>query len=186
MRSFEAKYNVSCNMSDGMLEHYAAMEDDRVIAKLVEKLQPCEGANVELERLFGRYHLAVVSSSALRRVRASLNKAGQTGFFAPDDVFSAADSLPVPISKPDPAVYLHALKTMGKTASECIAVEDSRSGATSANRAGIATIGYTGACGNAKEAEALRVVLEGAGCKLIMSSWTEFSGLLHKMETGSV
>lgn len=186
MRSLEAKYNITCNISDTMLEKYAGMEDDRVISKLLQKLQPCEGANAELERLVGNYHLAVVSSSALLRVRASLDKAGQAGFFAPDDVFSAADSLPVPISKPDPAVYLHALKAMGRTAGECIAVEDSRSGATSANRAGITTIGYTGACGDPAEAEKLGEVLQKAGCQLIMSHWAEFPELLTKIENGSV
>lgn len=186
MRSLEAKYNVSCNMSDAELEHYAGMEDDRVISKLVQKLQPCSGANAELERLVGRYRLAVVSSSALRRVRASLDKAGQADFFTPSDVFSAADSLPVSTSKPDPAVYLHALEVMGRTAGECVAVEDSRSGATSANRAGILTVGYTGACEDPDEAEALCAVLEKAGCKLIMSSWAEFPGLLQRIESGSV
>ncbi|GKT63337.1 HAD superfamily hydrolase [Colletotrichum tofieldiae] len=186
MRSLEANYNVSCNISDTELEHYAGMEDDRVISKLVQKLQPCEGANAELERLVGLYRLAVVSSSALRRVRASLEKAGQAGFFDPSDVFSAADSLPVPTSKPDPAVYLHALKVLGKTADECVAVEDSRSGATSANQAGIVTIGYTGACDDPEEAKALRVVLEKAGCKLIMARWDEFPELLWKIESGLV
>lgn len=159
------------------------MEDDRVISKLMQKLEPCEGANAELERLQGHYRLAVVSSSALRRVRASLEKAGQADFFDPNDIFSAADSLTVPTSKPDPAVYIHALTTMDKSASECVAVEDSRSGATSAKRAGIITVGYTGACETPKEAEALRGVLENAGCKFVMSSWDEFPDILYKIET---
>ncbi|KAF5626202.1 HAD superfamily hydrolase [Fusarium sp. NRRL 52700] len=182
IRAIEAKFNVSCNISDEELQHYASMEDDRVISKLMQKLEPCEGANAELERLKGHYRLAVVSSSALRRVRASLDKAGQADFFDPKDVFSAADSLAVPTSKPDPAVYLHALKTMGKSARECVAVEDSRSGATSAKRAGILTVGYTGACETLEEAETLRVVLENAGCKFVMSSWNEFPDVLCKIE----
>ncbi|KAF4976130.1 hypothetical protein FZEAL_7149 [Fusarium zealandicum] len=186
MRSLEEKYKVSCSISDKELEHYADMEDDRVISKLVQKLQPCEGANSQLERLHGRYRLAVVSSSALRRVRASLDKAQQAGFFSPSDVFSAADSLPLPTSKPDPAVYLHALGAMDKTAGECVAVEDSRSGATSANRAGIVTVGYTGACKDSGEAEMLRAVLVQAGCKLVMSSWAEFPGILQSIESGLV
>ncbi|KAI3546379.1 hypothetical protein CSPX01_04458 [Colletotrichum filicis] len=185
MRSLEVKYGVSANLSDSELGHHALMEDDRVISKLVEKLQPCEGANAELERLAaaGNHRLAVVSSSALRRVRVSLEKTEQAKFFHSDDVFSAADSLSVPASKPDPAVYIHALKVMGKDSGECIAVEDSRSGATSANRAGIITIGYTGACENVDEAEALRGVLEKAGCKLIMSNWAEFPNLLYRIES---
>ncbi|KAF5540847.1 HAD superfamily hydrolase [Fusarium mexicanum] len=183
IRAIEAKFNVSCNISDKELEYYATMEDDRVISKLMQKLEPCEGANAELERLKGHYRLAVVSSSALRRVRASLDKVGQADLFDPSDVFSAADSLPVPTSKPDPAVYLHALKAMDKSANECVAVEDSRSGATSATCAGIITVGYTGACETLKEAEVLRVVLENAGCKFVMSSWDEFQDILYKIET---
>ncbi|KAF5981414.1 HAD superfamily hydrolase [Fusarium bulbicola] len=183
IRAIEAKFNVSCNISDKELEHYATMEDDRVTSKLMQKLEPCEGANAKLEPLKGHYRLAVVSSSALRRVRASLDKVGQADLFDPNDVFSAADSLPVPTSKPDPAVYLHALKAMDKSANECVAVEDSRSGATSATCAGIITVGYTGACETLKEAEVLRVVLENAGCKFVMSSWDEFQHVLYKIET---
>ncbi|KAL5609659.1 hypothetical protein FOVSG1_004340 [Fusarium oxysporum f. sp. vasinfectum] len=156
--------------------------DDRVISKLMQNLELCDGANAELERLKGHYRLAVVSSSALRRVRVSLDKAGQANFFDPSDVFSAADSLPVPTSKPDPTVNLRVLKVMGKSASECVAVEDSRSGATSAQRAGIITVGYTGACETPEEADALRIVLGNAGCHFVMSSWDEFPDVLRKIK----
>ncbi|KAG7418348.1 hypothetical protein Forpe1208_v004351 [Fusarium oxysporum f. sp. rapae] len=44
IRAIESKFNVSCNISDKKLEHYASMEDDRVIS-LMQKLEPCEGAN---------------------------------------------------------------------------------------------------------------------------------------------
>ncbi|RYP86597.1 hypothetical protein DL769_000665 [Monosporascus sp. CRB-8-3] len=190
MRAIEEKYKVSCNLSEAGLERYAGMEDDRVIAKLMQKLQPCVGVNAELERLAGlenkRYHPAVVSSSALRRVQASLDKVGQAGFFAKGDVFSAADSLPVPTSKPDPAVYLHALEKLGKTAGECLAIEDSRSGATSAGRAGILTLGYVGAYEDAEERVRMSKVLTEAGCKLIMSHWAEFKECLEKIERGDV
>ncbi|KAM0081074.1 hypothetical protein ACKRZS_006774 [Fusarium odoratissimum] len=181
--AIEAKFNVSCNISDKELEHYVSMEDDRVISKLMQNLELCDGANAELERLKGHYRLAVVSSSALRHVRACFDKAGQANFFDPSDVFSAADSLPVPTSKPDPAVNLHVLKVMGKGASECVAVEDSRSGATSAQRAGIITVGYTGACETPEEADALCIVLGNAGCHFVMSSWDEFPDILRKIKT---
>ncbi|TDZ47168.1 6-phosphogluconate phosphatase [Colletotrichum trifolii] len=191
MRSLEARYDVSCAISDAQLDRYASTEDDRVISKLAQKkLQPCAGANAELARLAARGRhttLAVVSSSALRRVRASLAAAGQASFFDPRHVFSAADSLlpsePVS-SKPDPAVYLHALDALAKTAGECVAVEDSPSGATAATRAGILTVGYVGACDEPEDAEALRVALEEAGCRLVMGHWAEFAGLLRRIEDG--
>lgn len=155
----------------------------------MQKLQPCAGANAELERLVSakeRYRLAVVSSSALRRVQASLEKTDQAGFFDKNDVFSAADSLPVPTSKPDPAVYLHALEQLGKAATEALAVEDSRSGATAACRAGIVTLGYTGAYEKREERERMRRVLKEAGCISVMDNWADFEQCLERIERGDV
>ena len=44
------------------------------------------------------------------------------------------------IGKPDPAVYLAALRSMGVEAREAIALEDSPRGAEAAKRAGIFTV----------------------------------------------
>ncbi|TVY55862.1 Phosphoglycolate phosphatase, partial [Lachnellula suecica] len=143
MVSLKAKYKY--DMSDEELETYVSKEEDEVIKKLHESLQPCVGVDDVLAKLEkeGTYKMAVVSSSALRRVKASIEIVGQHKYFG-DDVFSAASSLPKPTSKPDPAVYLHAMKVLGKTAPECVAVEDSKSGATAAYRAKITTVGYVG------------------------------------------
>ena len=113
MVSLKAKYKYE--MGDAELETYVTREEDAVIAKLKEKLQPCVGADAELEKLAkqGKYHLAVVSSSALRRVQASIEKVGQDKYFAREHVFSAATSLEKPTSKPDPAIFIHALKVLG-------------------------------------------------------------------------
>jgi HAD superfamily hydrolase (TIGR01509 family) len=185
MVSLKAKYKY--DMDDAELESYVTREEDQVISKLKEKLKPCEGVDAELEKLAkeGKYKLAVVSSSALRRVRASIEKVGQDKYFPYDWVFSAATSLPKPTSKPDPAIYLHAMKTLGKKAEECVAVEDSKSGATAAFRAGIKTIGYTGSY-EVEEREKMRKVLVDAGCVVMMSEWSEFEGALKKIESGEV
>ena len=152
MVSLKAKYKYE--MGDEELEKYVSSEEDKVIARLKADLKPCVGADRELEKLAkqGKFKLAVVSSSALRRVVASIEKVGQDKYFA-KDVFSAATSLPKPTSKPDPAIYLHAMEVLGKDASECVAVEDSKSGATAAFRAKIKTIGYTGSYEPEKEEE---------------------------------
>jgi beta-phosphoglucomutase-like phosphatase (HAD superfamily) len=144
-------------------------------------------AILRLEKLAksNKFQLAVVSSSALRRVRASIEKVGQDKYFNPDHVFSAATSLPQPTSKPNPAIYLHAMKVLGKTAEECVAIEDSKSGATAAFRANIKTIGYTGSYEPEKEAE-MRKVLQDAGCVVIMNHWSEFEGALEKVVNGEV
>jgi len=109
-------------------------------------------------------------------------KVGHDKYFA-DDIFSAATSLPTPTSKPDPAIYIHAMKVLSVTAEECVAVEDSKSGATAAFRANIKTIGYTGAY-EKHEVEKMRKVLTDAGCVVVMNDWTEFEACLKGIEEG--
>jgi len=199
MVSLKAKYKY--DMEDSELEKYVSKEEDQVIKKLKEALKPCVGVDPVLEKLAkeGKYYLSVVSSSALRRVRASIEKVGQDKFFKHEgeylyskcmgsvltnihaDVFSAATSLPKPTSKPDPAIYIYAMEKLGKKPEECVAVEDSKSGATAAFRANIKTIGYTGSYEPEKEAE-ITEILKKAGCQVIMKDWSEFEDALAKIE----
>ncbi|TVY13477.1 6-phosphogluconate phosphatase [Lachnellula arida] len=185
MVSLKAKYKY--DMGDAELQEYVSREEDRVIAKLRAALQPCEGVDDILATLHAerKYTLSVVSSSALRRVQASIEKVGQDKYFDSQSVFSAATSLETPTSKPDPAVYLHAMKVLGKGAAECVAVEDSRSGATAAFRAGITTVGYVGSY-SVEEREKMRKVLQDAGCGVVMEHWGEFWGVLEGIEKGEV
>jgi len=113
-----------------------------------------------------------------------VEKVGQDHYFG-DHVFSAASSLEKPTSKPDPAIYIHAMKVIGRKPEECVAVEDSKSGATAAVRAGIKTIGYVGSYEKEKEEE-MTAVLEKAGCVVVMRDWTEFESALAKIESGEV
>ena len=169
-------------------ERYVKREEDQVIATLRQKAEPCEGADAELEALAreGAYGLAVVSSSALRRVKASLEKVGQDKFFAPDHIFSAATSLPRPTSKPDPAIYLHAMQVLGAAPTECVAVEDSKSGTLSAVRAGIPTIGYVGSYHGAAKQDEMRKLLLETGARNVMTDWNEFRSKLAEIEAGGV
>jgi HAD superfamily hydrolase (TIGR01509 family) len=168
------------------LESYVTREEDAVIAKLKESLVPCPGVDEQLEALAAskKYHLAVVSSSALRRVKASVDKVGQDKYFG-KDIFSAATSLEKPTSKPDPAVYLHALKVLGKKAEESVAIEDSKSGTLSGTRAGIKVVGYVGPYAEDKQPE-MEKVLRDAGAVIIMKHWSEFPAALAKIEAGEV
>lgn len=185
MVSLKAKYKYE--MADDELNGYVLKEEDKVIAKLKAELRPCVNVDEELKKLEAhrRYHLAVVSSSALRRVQASVEKVGHDKYFEDAHVFSAATSLPKPTSKPDPAVYLHAMDFLGKKAEECVAVEDSKSGATAAFRAHIKTIGYVGSYEPEKQAE-MRQVLKDAGCVVVMDDWKEFESCMEKIEAGEV
>jgi len=168
-------------------ETYVKAEEDQVIATLEQKAQPCVGCNEALEQFAAqnKYGMAVVSSSALRRVQASLKKVGQEKFFPADHVFSAATSLPKPTSKPDPAIYLHACKVLGKEPGECVAIEDSKSGTMSAFRAQIPVVGYVGSYEGAEKQEEMKKVLTEAGALVIMDHWSQFGDCLAKIEAGS-
>ncbi|KAJ3794682.1 HAD-superfamily hydrolase [Lentinula aff. detonsa] len=164
------------------LEKYVAMEEEKVIEKLREKLVPCVGANDVLEKLAesGKYQFAVVSSSAHRRVMASLEKADQATYFPSDRVFSAATSLPKPTSKPDPAIYLFACEKLGAPPATCVAVEDSKSGATSAVRAGIPLIAYVGSYETPEKRDEMAKALKDIGAGAIMYEWIEFENCLEQ------
>lgn len=185
MVSLKAKYKYE--MSEEELETYVSKEEDQVISKLKAELRPCVGVDAELEKLAKakNYQMAVVSSSALRRVQASIDKVAQDKFFLKEHVFSAATSLPKPTSKPDPAIYIHAMKVLGKTPEECVAIEDSKSGATAAYRANIKTVGYVGSYEKEKEKEMTKV-LEDAGCVVVMTEWTQFQDCLDKIAAGEI
>ncbi len=158
------------SFGDGELDRLVLEEQNRVIEVLSAQMEPTDGVNEHLQEVQGKFGLAVVSSSALRRLRACLKAAGQEAFFPADHVFSAADSLPVPTSKPDPAIYLHALKTLGADASETVAIEDSRSGVLAAVRAGITVVGYVGSYPEEERAEASQTLIE-AGASFVISNW---------------
>ena len=167
------------------MEKYVSMEEDRVIAKLEKDAKPCVGCSEELDKLYKdkKYGLAVVSSSALRRVQASIDKVDQSKYFPKDHIFSAATSLPVPTTKPDPAIYLFACKTIGKEPGECVAVEDSKSGTLSAVRAGIPVIGYVGSYSGSEKQKEMTETLKGLGVGIVMQNWDEFPECLKAIES---
>ncbi|KAK4452278.1 putative phosphatase [Podospora aff. communis PSN243] len=184
MVSLQKRYGFT--MTDDELESYVRREEDVVIAKIKEKLVPCDNVTEVLEKLAkdGQYRLAVVSSSALRRVKASIEKVGQDKYFG-EHVYSAATSLEKPTSKPDPAIYLHAMKKMGVKAEECVAVEDSKSGTLSGTRAGIKVIGYVGPYPEDERAVMEKTLTE-AGAKVIMKDWKEFWDVLEELKRESL
>ncbi|KAJ7760938.1 putative HAD superfamily hydrolase [Mycena metata] len=181
MSSLQEKYSLT--LPPATFDSYVTREEDQVIGKIREALVPCVGADAELARLAasGRFEMAVVSSSAGRRVEASVDKVGMDKYFPRNRIFSAATSLDKPTSKPDPAIYLHACKVMGKQPSECVAVEDSKNGTLSAVRAGIRTIGYVGSA-EPEQQDELKGVLKEAGADPIMVDWAEFSACLETVE----
>lgn len=183
--SLQEKFNFA--LPQDQLEFYVKEEENEVIKNLEAKAQPCVNAMPVLEKLYAekKYGLAVVSSSALRRVVASVKKVGQDKFFPPNHIFSAATSLERPTTKPDPAIYIHSMKVIGVKPEECVAVEDSKSGALAAIRANIPTIAYVGSYEGEKKQKEIADLLTGLGAKVVMWDWKEFGGLLQKIEQGA-
>ena len=181
LKSLQTRYGFPLTADE--VEKYVLSEEDVVIAKLRESLLPCVGVVPQLDALSkaGAHLLAVVSSSALRRVKVSLEVVGFDKYFAADHVYSAATSLPTPTSKPDPAVYIHAMKELGVQPSQSVAVEDSRSGTLSATRAKIPVIGYVGPYPEDRKASIERE-LRDAGAVVIMQHWDEFPAKLAEIE----
>jgi beta-phosphoglucomutase-like phosphatase (HAD superfamily) len=123
------------------LEFWVTEEREAVTAHLGNVLRPDPavlGPMFDLHRKFG---LAAVSSSALVRLAACFSATGLDHSIPAEVRFSAEDSLPVPTSKPDPAIYRLALERLKVSRDKAVAIEDSVPGVASAVAAGIATIG---------------------------------------------
>jgi HAD superfamily hydrolase (TIGR01509 family) len=168
------------------LERWVDVERHAVTAHLGKVLRPDPRVVEPLRRLAaGGRALAVVSSSAMPRIEACLRATDLDGLFPPENRFSAECSLPAPASKPDPAVYLHAMRRLGVTPQRAPAVEDSVPGALAAVDAGCRTIGNVMFVPPAERAERA-AALESAGAVAVVSSWEELELLLESFEPARV
>lgn len=185
LKGLQKKHNFT--MTDADLESFVGQELDAVTTKLSQKAVECPGVTKELEKLKEQgYPMSVVSTSAKSRVVASIEKAGIAHFFPPEHVYSAATSLNPPSSKPDPAIYNYACEQLGVKNSEAVTVEDSKSGATAAMRAGIPCIAYVGIYGIEEGKEKMdqmaKLLTEETKCIAVMYDWSEFQDCLKKVE----
>lgn len=177
-------------MGDDEMEAYVGRELDAVTTKLSQKAKECPGVTEQLEWIKKEgYPMSVVSTSAKSRVVASLEKCNLDRFFPNEHVYSAASSLQPPSSKPDPKIYNYACEQLGVKNADCITVEDSKSGATAAMRAGIPCIAYVGIYeiedGKEKQEEMAKVLTEQTKCFAVMRDWKEFPDILKKYESSS-
>ncbi|KAF1838120.1 HAD-like protein [Decorospora gaudefroyi] len=185
LKGLQKKHNFE--MPEDELESFVEQELGAVTRKLSEKAVECPGVTEQLNWLKGQgYPMSVVSTSAKSRVVASIEKANIAHFFPPEHVYSAATSLDPPSSKPDPKIYLYAAEQLGVKPSEAITVEDSKSGATAAMRAGIPCIGYVGIYGIEEGKEKMdqmaKLLAEETKCMSIMYDWKDFQECLKKVE----
>ena len=97
MAALQAKHNFSLTAEE--IEAYVARELGVIIENLEKGAEPCEGSMQMLEKFHagemkGKYDTAIVSSSALSRVEASIRVTGQDKYFPHGKIFSAASSMP--------------------------------------------------------------------------------------------
>lgn len=163
------------------LERWVEIERREVTAHLRQALRPDPLVFEPLGRIAASHDLAVVSSSAMSRVEACLHATDLDGFFPSGMRFSAESSLPVPASKPDPAVYVHAVEQLGVSARRTLAIEDSVPGVLAAVGAGCRTIGNVMFVPTAERAER-KASLECAGVAGLISSWEELELLLESLD----
>jgi HAD superfamily hydrolase (TIGR01509 family) len=159
------------------LEPWVAEESRAVTAHLGRTLRPHPPTRAALERLAEHLPLAAVSSSALGRLAACFTATGVDELIPVERRFSAEDSLPVPASKPDPAVYRHACARLGIPREAGLAIEDAVAGVQSAVAAGCPVIGNLVFVQPAERAER-RAALLAAGALLVVGSWSELADLL--------
>ncbi|HEY0890640.1 MAG TPA: HAD family phosphatase [Nocardioides sp.] len=157
-------------LGDEELEEWVAREQRAVTRHLAEVLRPDPRVSGALERLGERFELIVVSSSALVRLAACVRATALDMLLPPGDHVSAQDSLALPTSKPDPAVYRLALERLGLEPGEALAVEDAAAGVRSAVGAGIRTIGNVCFVPPPERAERA-AELRAAGAFAVTASW---------------
>ena len=159
------------------LERYVEEERREVVAHLARVLSPDAEVLGPLTELARHFRLAVVSSSAGSRLDACFEAAGLDELFPSRVRFSAEDSLPVPTSKPDPAVYAFAGDALGVSGGRALAIEDAASGVKAAVAAGFPVIGNL-LFVPPDEREGRASALREAGAAAIVESWREIAELL--------
>ncbi|MDT0278168.1 HAD family hydrolase [Blastococcus goldschmidtiae] len=164
-------------LPDADVEPWVAQERRAVTEHLARTLQPHAPTQAALRTLAEHLRLAVVSSSALTRLAACFTATGLDELLPADRRFSAEDSLPVPTSKPDPAVYAHACEQLGIHPEQGLAVEDAVAGVRSAVAAGCPVVGNL-LFVLPDEREERAAALLAAGALTVVSSWSELADLL--------
>lgn len=158
-------------LGDAAIAALVAADVERTIEALGRQAQPAPGALELVEALAASgVRLAVVSSSAEARIRATLRAIGLAEVFG-ERVFSAQCTMARVFGaarpKPDPTVYRFAARALGAAPERCLAVEDSLSGVRSAVAAGVPVVGFVGALPPAERA-VRAAALRGLGAEAVV------------------
>lgn len=110
---------------------------DRTFEAFQKELQPIKGIHELLVKI--KVPIAVASNGPADKIRLNLTATHLIDQFE-GAIFSAYD---INSWKPNPALYLHAAKTMGFEVKDCVVIEDSPAGVQAALAGGFAVFGFT-------------------------------------------
>ncbi len=157
-----------------ILRERRSMENLAEIARLKQEFY--EGLEHELRAVLGavdfvvwakaRYRIALATSATPRNRSASLERIGISDHF---DVIVDHGRSARP--KPDPEVFLMAMRDLGVGAGDCWVIEDSLNGIAAAKAAGCVAVGITTTFDAAK--------LAAAGADVVVESFAEVRQLLE-------
>lgn len=114
--------------------------------------------------------LALVTNNPLQRAFAAMRCADNQQGAQLATLFGANFFEARPIQKPDPDVYLRALRHLNADPDQSIAIEDSPTGVQAARGAGLVTLGYVGL---SPEPALAAQRLRAAGCKATFERWAD-------------
>jgi HAD superfamily hydrolase (TIGR01509 family) len=132
----------------GRGEEASAEMYDLAVEEIAAAAEPRPGAVELLERVRGRWPLAVASNAPRRHLLTGLTRVGLVDVF---DVTLGIDDVGTP--KPAHALYLRACELLGVDPAHSVALEDSPPGVSSARAAGLLVLGIPSVTGVTLEAD---------------------------------
>lgn len=118
---------------------FKRLADERCMQIYAAELKEIAGVKHVLERL--RTPKAIASGSDPDSLEAKLKMTGLHGFFEERAIFHG---LTVNVSKPEPDIFLNAMKTLGWKSDDCLIVEDSEPGVVAGKAAGAVVCAFIG------------------------------------------
>ena len=120
--------------------HRLVIEKQAIGRKLIEtELRPIEGSVDFVRQAAKRFELALCTSASRRTLDLSLSRVGLDGFF--DPIVTSED---VERGKPEPDMFLNALRNHRCDPASALVFEDAESGLEAARRAGIEAVRIEG------------------------------------------